>query len=470
MANNYSSFALATGMKITTILALFCLVFTPLQAADDLTDIQLASQVEAIYKQGVPQAPSDEDIPQYSGTSLMKMVNRRWDNLNPDIQKRLIHYIDEPIKTGPGAPDGQESIETEHFEIFYQTTGESKISSTDSDSNGIPDYAQNVGSYLETSWTTLIVEGEFREPPSQNKKIACHLKKINHNGLTHAKTNVIAWMEFHSDIAGYTNSILGEVAAANVTIDPEGMEAGLLKACCAHEFFHCIQASYDWDEQNWWCEATAEWAGDAVFPESKFYTNNVVVRYANPHVSLFSKEGWYEYAASLWAMFLSENYGGTETIRAIWEASIGKTTIQEATEQVLGDMREPFLFYSCYNYLREYADGTRFPIMKELEIKKAGAVSSVGLNAPQLYGANYFTLSPSASGIRTINIELTDKTNDADIRLITISGSSWSIMPHKLSEGIATINLEEGNIPDKLIAVVCSFTDKSELGYTVTLK
>jgi hypothetical protein len=470
MASKNSFFASAAGMKITILIALFFSAFNPLLASDELTDNDLAWQVEAIYKQGMPKAPSDKDVPIYSATSLMKIVNRRWDNLDQDIQKRLVQYINEPVTTGPGAPDGQQSIETEHFQIFYMIAGESKVPSKDSDSNGIPDYAQNVGTYLETSWDTLVEKNGFKAPPALNRKIICHLKKINHNGLTHAKTNVIAWMEFHSDIAAFTKSNLGAIAAAKVTIDPEGLEAGLLKACCAHEFFHCIQAAYDWDEENWWCEATAEWAGNAVFPESKFYTNNVVERFANPHVSLFSKEGWYEYAASIWAMFLSENYGGVEPIRAIWEASVGSTTIQEATDTVLGDMREPFLFFACYNYLREYADGTRFPAMKELELQKAGSISSVGINAAQLYGANYFSFSPATSGIKTINVELSDKTDDADIRLITISGSNWNIMPNKLSSGKTVINLEEDNLPDKIIVVVCSFSNKSELDYTITLK
>ena len=108
--------------------------------------------------------------------------------------------------------------------------------------------------------------------------------------------------------------------------------------------------------------------------------------------------------------------------------------------------------------------------MKELVLEKSGAVSSVGINASQLYGSNYFTFSPSTAGVRTIEIELSDKNDDADIRLVTVSDSNWSIMPHKLSSGKVTVTLDESNLPDKVIVVVCSFSDKNELPYTLTLK
>jgi len=442
-------------------------------SAKALSDLQLASQVESIYKgraQNNTHELTDDGLTpldrQYSGTSLMKIVDQRWDNFSEDIQKRLVHYIDEPVTTGPGAPDSQEVFETEHFKVFFQTSGESAVPERDDNNNNVPDYAENVASYLETSWEIEVDKFGFRAPPRVNgEKIRCHLKKLNHNGLTHAKTNVAAWMEIHSDIGAYTKGILGEDKAESITVDPEGMEAGLLKACCAHEFLHCCQASYDWNEANWWCEATAEWAGNAVFPESKFYTNNVSPRFDNPHVSLFSKEGWYEYAASIWAMFLYENYGGHETIRSIWEGCTGDTTVNEATTQVLGDLKEPFIFFACYNYIREYADGARYPEIKEISLKDAGEVSSVGLNAPQYFGSNYITVSPAESGITTIEVELSNENDEADVRLITIDGSNWNILPHKLSFGKLVVDLGDSR-PEKVVTVICSFTESGELGYT----
>ena len=439
---------------------------------EHLSDEELAVQIESIYStdsQG-PLAAQSSDTPQYSGTSLMKIMRRRWDSLSKEIQKRLVQFIEEPVTHGPGAPASQQQIETEHFIVFYETQGISAVPSVDANANSIPDYAENAASYLEKAWDVQVTQFGFKAPPSQNgEKIKCHLKKINHNGLTHAATNVTAWMEIHSDIGAYTESALGAQGAKNITIDPQGMTYGLLKACCAHEFFHCCQASYDWDEQNWWCEATAEWAGDAVFPESKFYTHNVTPRFSNPQISLTSKEGWYEYAASIWAFFLAENYGGPDVIKNIWEASIGKTDVLEATNEVLGDMNEAFTFFACYNYIREYADGARFPKIKELALERSGSLSSIGLKAPQFLGANYFSLIPQ-NGKTSVEVTFEKTSDEGDVRFMTINGSNWSILPQKCSNGSATLNLDSAQLPEKLAVVVVSFQKTGELSYSLTVK
>ncbi len=429
-------------------------------SAKKLSDDDLVDRVAALYN------PNGPNTSNYSGTSLIKMVESRWDNLSKDHQKRIVNYLDEPIRSGPGAPEGQKSFETEHFQIIYQTKGTDACAGGDADGNGLADYAEEVANYLEQAWAKEVVEFGFKAPPGSDKaKVRCHIKNINHNGLTHAATGKTAWIEMNNDIAAYTIRLIGEESAKAIVVDPDGLQAGMLKACCAHEFFHCIQAAYDWEEDNWWCEGTAEWAGDAVFPESKFYTNNVSPRFKNPHVSLFSTEGWYEYASSIWAFYLAENYGGADIIRQIWEGCASKNVV-EATEDAIGDLEEQFLYYACYNYLRAYADGERYPEMKALALEGAGTVTSEGLEAPQHFGTNYFTVP--AANISKITVSLTQGQRGG-VRLATISSGRWKIMPHVMKDGHFEVSLSDETI-DTVIIAIAGYQGEGELGYTLTVE
>ena len=442
-----------------TLLALWvCL--PSVVAADKISNDELVDRVVALY------SPNGPNTSSYSGTSLIKMVENRWESLSKDHRKRIVNYLDEPIRSGPGAPDGQKAFETDHFQVIYQTKGDDAVPGGDSDGNGIHDYAEEVATYLEQAWAKEVVEFGFKAPPGSDKaKVRCHIKNINHNGLTHAATGKTAWIEMNSDIAAYTKRLIGEEASQNIVADEAGLQAGMLKACCAHEFFHCIQAAYDWEEENWWCEGTAEWAGDAVFPESKFYTNNVSPRFKNPHVSLFSKEGWFEYASSIWAFYLAENFGGHEIIRQIWEGCQGDKGVFQATQDAMGNLEEQFLYYACYNYLRAYADGSRFPEMKVLALEGAGTVSSEGIEAPQTYGANYFTV-PSATKI-TVAFANGQR---GGVRLITITNGRWKILPHVVKDGHFEVSIGDTENLEKIIIVVAGFQEQGDLAYTLTVE
>jgi len=453
--------SIITRSTSAAIIAIVLLTLTTTASASSMERDELVGKVLALYEPGAETRPG-------SGTGLIKRAEREWDSFSKDQQKRLIQYLAEPVTDGPGAPDGQRSLETAHFQVFYMSSGTDAVPAGDADGNGAPDYADRVASYLETSWAKEVDEFGFKQPPGDGK-LKVHIKKINHNGLTHAATGKTAWIEINNDIAPYTTNLLGGTIGEDFIADPEGLEAAMLKACCAHEFFHCIQASYDWDEENWWCEGTAEWMGDAVFPESKFYCNNVDPRFTKPHVSLFSTDGWFEYGASIWAFYLAENFDGATIIKQIWEGC-ADGGVRDATQQAVSDMAEQFEYYACYNYLRNYADGTRFPEMTVNVLPNIpGSFKPKSSEAPEHFGANYVAIDvPDGTDQLSVSVEVASDAT-AGTRILAIGDGTWKILPHTLQDNKLEVGIDCSSL-QRLVVVISSFCGSGNMNYTVSVK
>lgn len=446
------------GRSTALVLLATLVLAAPLAAASpaSLSDRELVDRVLRIYD---PAADADATE---SGTSLMKTLARRFDSLDKEDRARVVHLLDEPVTTGPGAPEGQRRADTEHFEIFFQESGTDAVPAGDRNGNNLPDYVDEVGTYLEKAWSVEVDELGFAPPPKGNDRLRVHLKNINHNGLTHASTGKKAWIELNSDIAAYTRRLMGSTADS-VVQDPSGLQAGMLKACAAHEFFHCIQAAYDWEESNWWCEGTAEWMGNRVFPESKFYANNVKPRFTAPHVSLFAPKGWFEYASSVFAVFVAENYGGDDAIKRTWEGCKGDATVQDALADTLGDLHQGYEYFACYAWLRAFPDGSLFPAMKSQRLQAPGSFSPA-VDKPEHFGANYVEIPSSGTG--TLDLSVTLKGKGA-VRLVTVLDGKWKILPHAAdASGRLAVQIPLEGVDTVLVAVV-GFQEDGELDYTV---
>ncbi len=425
------------------ILVVFICLAATLCVPVELVHGQERNLVDQVLDLYLPDGDGETAGSRGCATSLMRRVRKNWNSFQEEDRIKLRPYVLQPGQDrpddAPGAPgdSGFEYAKTKHFLVFWQDSGVNAVRPGDDNGNKVPDYVERVGTYLEAAYAAEIGKMGFDKPPTA-PKYRVYLKGFNHNGLTHPGQGNETWIEIHSNIEAYTRGVLGPKFGPHVTSDPEGYEVGLLKAVCAHEFFHAIQAVYNWEQPDWWAEGSAEWMGEMVFPESDFYLNNLALHLEQPHISLFSNDLWFEYSSSIFTGFLVENLGGPKILKRVWEAC-RQSDILKALDRTVGDTKELFTAFWAYNYLRAYKDGAKYPVPEVLAVKAYPfTLKSSDIAEPQYYGANlirFEDLDPSANLTLTIQpgkgIQLGAKLIRIDAakkwRIVKIGGSGGNI-------------------------------------------
>lgn len=430
----------------------------------------LVTSVEALYAPaGAPMAPVSGEAGAARtgcGTPVLMQAHERWEGLSQEARERLKPLVEPPggqtPEGVPAAPDSSwTTVETAHFRLHYRPSGPDAPPSADSNANRIPDYIDNAAAYLEKAYSSIVSTQGYRPIPAQRETV--YFKKLNFNGLTHPMPNKHTWIELNSDILGFTKQALGRgFNASKVSRDPAGCEAGLLKAVCAHEFFHAVQMQYQWKLPRWWTEGTAEWMAHHCFPESGFYLNNVGPHLEQPHVSLFFEGDFFEYSASLWPMFLSEQVG-PQVVKQIWEGSTGgSAALESALSSSLGNLQDMYMNWACYNAVRNYKDGAQMPQTYMIQNNEYPAkLTPPSGREPQHYGANMWRMVARSPGTLSIQVRPTDRSQTATrVILIDKESSTWTIA-RKRSEPDGSFAFEVqgfGENISQVIVVVGAFS------------
>jgi len=217
-----------------------------------------------------------------------------------------------------------------HFKIWYNLETDDPVNcidSTDSDGNGVPDWAENAASYLEKSWDYLVNQLGARQPVPDfggggDDRVDVYFVELHSSiyGMTWydsvlSNGTAPAYIEIENDFAGFT--------------EYEDREEDALAVTCAHEFFHTIHFAYGTLEQwRWWMEATAVWSEEQNFPQINDYINYLDIFQENPEIALNDDTPSNRiYGTVLLPLFLSANYGDG-TIIDLWERTAGSSVYQ----------------------------------------------------------------------------------------------------------------------------------------------
>jgi hypothetical protein len=229
--------------------------------------------------------------PTRSATMLIHEYRRIRDGLSPAVTSVVDGYL-----AGP-ASQAAEHV-TAHFRLAFDVSGPDGVDPTDAlPANGVPDYVEQAGTYLETAWTRLFDEAGFREPVPAGSRVPVSFREMSAFGYTEA-------------VAGGTRIVLHRsFAAFPANEDPEGSARGALKVTAAHELKHASQwIGSGWSEGGW-LEADATWAEDFVYDATNDY-----VRYLPYGSPVSHPDGWLSgggasYEDCLWQRLLEETLG-----------------------------------------------------------------------------------------------------------------------------------------------------------------
>jgi hypothetical protein len=229
-------------------------------------------------------------VPDRSATLLIHEFGRLRETLSPTVVDQIDTYLT------PRA--AAFSYGTAHFDLAYDTQGADAVPAGDvSPANGVPDFVERVGEYLETSWTALFDQAGFRAPRVSAGRYPVSFRDMGAYGYTEEQDGA-THIVLHRSFQGFpANS------------DPDGSVLGAAKVTAAHELKHASQfATSGWTEQGW-LEADAVWAEDFVFDETDDY-----LRFLASGSPVSAPEGWLpngaaSYEDCLWQRSLSEAHG-----------------------------------------------------------------------------------------------------------------------------------------------------------------
>lgn len=265
-----------------------------------------------------------------------------------DITARAKKYIDnavpklDKVYISPG----------KYFKIHYTMTGINAVSPIDLNRNGIPDYIEEIGDAFDYSRKITCFERGFRQPLSGNDDkyydvYVYNLKGIY--GITFAKS-------IKKDAKTGNRIASSYICIDNNYSKDKGFKKSKLdcmKVTAAHEFFHAVQNAYNLDADSWWKEASATWNEDEVYHGINDYIQYVGKVFSAPGKPLEKNS----YSGVVFAKYLSENHGGYDIIKKIWEVhGKGINNSLNAIDRALSENSKGFNIgrafnqYTAYNY------------------------------------------------------------------------------------------------------------------------
>jgi hypothetical protein len=275
-----------------------------------------------------------------SATLILRDLSLRLDELSPAARKRALELLARP--TDPPNPDFPEEpsysvaeaapICTADFCIHYVTSTVDAVPSTDvSPADGIPDWVVEAAAVVQNVWTQEVDVFGYRPPLSDDTspndggdgRFDVYLGNVGDDELYgYCMTDDPKSPDFADetyDLSAYCvidNDFLEPIFTANSPLEN-------MQVTVAHEFFHAVQAAYDWLEDTWMIEGTASWIEDEVYDavnDSRQYLGTSPLSHSG--VPLDWGAGGFEYGSWIYFRRLSERFG-TDVVRSIWNRADG---------------------------------------------------------------------------------------------------------------------------------------------------
>jgi len=211
-------------------------------------------------------------------------------------------------------------IETEHFRIWYDTTGPDSV-------HGWPDttFLHECRVVAERSWRGIVDTLGFRPPPLDGSDPDGG-GGSDHYDIYIADNDEVGYFRGGATVPGDPEYDM----TSYVVIDNDFAEwnwvssLDMVRCVIAHEFTHAAQLAHNFHLAFWLSEGTAVWSSEMMYDYIDEYLfdkwgDGPSIGYvlARPYDSLERNDIPHCYARVLWAFYLSESYG-TAVIPEIW--------------------------------------------------------------------------------------------------------------------------------------------------------
>ena len=259
--------------------------------------------------------------------------------------------------------------------VHWVESGPHAPSLTDGNTDGTPDYVEEMAAAVEFAWTTEVTGFGFLTPTGDagasnggpDDRLDVYLAEIEDTfGPAYVPLELSDTVYMVVDDS-YSLSLL-----------PAGTGSEFIADVIAHELFHVIQNEYDFLDDKWLIEGSAAWIEDEVYDDLDYFDIRLDGRFGlsafmNPEVPIDAGALGFEYGAGLFWRFLGELYGPSlgvpdrTMIRRILEFSDDEgpnslEAVEAAVEERGHDFGSVFALFTVANFLPEafYEEGSRY--------------------------------------------------------------------------------------------------------------
>jgi hypothetical protein len=434
-----------------------------------------------------------------AATLVLRDLIARYRMLGPSGRAMAEQILARPDE-GFADPQGDGYSVPEHYDckatfcVHWVATTSDAPAATDTNANGIPDYVETAEQVVQTVWDTEVGELGYRAPKQDlsspdhgpDGKLDVYLADLGNDGLygycTTDDPNAFTASYPYADVSAYcvvdndfSPSQYGGFGGAT------GVQA--LEVTVAHEFFHAVQAAYDFFEDLVLIEGTAVWMEDEVYDDindNYYYLSFSALK--RPEVpfdlaitSPASQYWGFYYGAFVFYRYLSERYSPA-IIRRVWEYADGSPSgpdqyslqaIDSALRQRGSTFRAAFADWTAANAFPKasYEEGAAYPVppVTSRRTLAARAKQSHGSITLDHLSSRYVKLIPGTHVRRTAHLRVdlrlprTARGSAATVLTVARSGAITAIRAKLASNGHATVTVPFGHA--KIAAVVLVLTN-----------
>lgn len=291
----------------------------------------------------------------------------------------------------------EQVYDSENFRIHYTLRGQDKVDKRDDNTNGIPDYVEDVARTAEEVKIKELALG-WAHPP----------KDGNWGGNDLYDIYLVAETEGGGFVdGGSEEAIVGDnpftpgikeinAGFSYMGLPPEYQEDSLeesrdyLKVLIAHEYLHAIQFGYDAEEPNdWFWEGGANWIEERLYDRinSPHETLESVFKSTDSCQASYGGEVRIEDADRVYGMwvywqYLAERYN-PDMLMAVWEEARLKDNYEalDAALKPYGtDSNQSLKDFAVAMLIRNFEEGADFPTVRlEATVSEEGFTATDGV-------------------------------------------------------------------------------------------
>lgn len=389
-------------------------------------------------------ADPGQDRPLRCGSRLLRAARRALPRLAAPQRAELETLLANGLEPTPYA----DSHFSDHFELIVG-------------SNGVD--PATIVFWLDTFeqvWVTHTADGGFALPPcTDTQPFRVYLANTGPDVPT-IEPDVYGWCDLDGDDCPYV------VVQERYPGEPDPV--GMAQATAAHEYHHGVQAAYDWEDPDYWVEATAVWAEEMVFDtvNDYLYYINDGAWLSRPNLALTLEDGDHEYGNVLWVLYLAERHGGARAIRRIWERCSFDTPAG-AVDGYLQDqgtsIDAAFVRFTAHLATADFVDGSLFdPVLTLADVSSYPSAEDFTAHLPESYGSSYVVFRPAGGPVQRLDVTFlgAPEKNGADIRwgvaLVAETAAGWShqtLTTNAAGHALGGVNSFGGDVERVVLAV-----------------
>jgi hypothetical protein len=309
------------GLSMLFVFLFSAVAFPQGKAAKNLSKTEysqlLMDRYTAMTSPTLQKSGAAPDRAKNNMTLLLLEAKKNWNSLTTEAQAFFSVKASRPT----GLSSKYDETTKNFFRFYYTTSGTNAVATADANSNGVPDYVENMAAAFIKALSFYDSAGYNRPPiaASDSGRFCVYLSNsaagsgvygysapetvIGDNPLTTLKevSSTTAYMVMRNNYTGFGSDL--QVA---------------MEVTTAHEFFHCVQFGYDTNNMtSFSMESCATWAEDMVFPGDDDNWQYESLIFGNPDWALdylddenvSSSFSGHWYATWIFYRFLSDHYG-----------------------------------------------------------------------------------------------------------------------------------------------------------------